>query len=212
MKEGRFDRSEVVLMRGFMPEVPQFILDWRTQTGADLFDEMWEGVLHMVPAPNVGHQDFEWELETWLRLHWARPRKGKVYHDVNVASVGGWPKNYRIPDLVLLTPQSLHIDRHEYLEGPPDVVVEIRSPGDETIEKMPFYAGLGVPEVWIIDRDTKVPELHILKEGSYERQSPAKDGWLWSQVTGIRFRGEASEKLAIEIAGDPSTQRVLPED
>ena len=199
-------------MKAVMPEVPQFILDWRTQTGADAFDEMWEGVLHMMPAPSVGHQDFEGELETWLRLHWARPRGGKVYHDVNVASVGGWPTNYRIPDLVLLTPRSFHIDRSEYLEGPPDVVVEIHSPGDETINKMPFYAELGVPEVWIVDGDTKVPELHALREGGYERQSPGKDGWLRSQVTGVRFRSEAAQKLAIEIAGDPSTQRVLPED
>jgi len=199
-------------MKGVMLEVPQFILDWRTQTGADQFDEMWEGVLHMVPAPNVYHQDLEGELETWLRLHWARPRKGKVHHHVNVASVGGWPHNYRIPDLVLLTPTRFHIDRTDYLEGPPDVVVEIRSPGDETVEKMPFYAGLGVPEVWIIDRDTKAPELHVLKEGSYENQPAAEGGWLSSRGTGIRFRAEAPDKLAIEIAGETSTRRFLPED
>jgi len=193
-------------MKGVMLEVPQFVLDWRTQTGADQFDEMWEGVLHMVPAPNVYHQDFQWELETWLRLHWARPRKGKVYHHVNVSSVGGWPHNYRIPDLVLLTPARFDIDRTDYLEGPPDVVVEIRSPGDETVEKMPFYAGLGVPEVWIIDRDTKAPELHVLKQGSYENQPAAEGGWLSSDGTGIRFRAEAPDKLAIEIASDASTR------
>ena len=56
------------------------------------------------------------------------------------------------------------------------MVVEIRSPGDETMEKLPFYAQLGVPEVWIIDRDTKVPELYVLRAGRYENS--AGGGWL----------------------------------
>ncbi len=199
-------------MRAVMREVPQFVLDWRVRTGADQFDEMWEGVLHMVPSPNREHQDFQWELETWLRAFWARPRGNRVCHHINVASVGGWPNSYRIPDLVLMTPSRFGIDRNEYLEGPPDVVVEIRSPGDETADKMPFYAQLGVPEMWIIDRDTKVPEVYVLKEGAYERLPAADDGWIASPVTGIRLRAEAAGKLALEIAGDPSTRRMLPED
>jgi Uma2 family endonuclease len=60
-----------------------------------------------------------------------------------VAPPGGWPDNHRIPDLVLLTPARFAIDRNEYFEGAPDVVVEIRSPGDESYEKRDFYAALG---------------------------------------------------------------------
>jgi hypothetical protein len=44
---------------------------------------------------------------------WARPLKAKVYHNVNVASPGGWPHDYRIADLVLLGPERFGIDRHE---------------------------------------------------------------------------------------------------
>ena len=40
-----------------------------------------------------------------------------------------WPNNYRIPDLVLLTPERFDIDCNEYFDGGPDAVVEIRSPG-----------------------------------------------------------------------------------
>ena len=47
----------------------------------------------------------------------------------------------------------------ECLEGPPTVVIEIRSPDDETLEKLPFYAKLGVPEVWVIDRDSRAVEI-----------------------------------------------------
>ena len=33
-------------------------------------------------------------------------------------------------------------------------------PGDESYEKFPFYAAVGVRELLVIDRDTKEPELY----------------------------------------------------
>jgi hypothetical protein len=33
----------------------------------------------MPPAPNPDHQDLEGQLETWLRIHWARPNRSGVY-------------------------------------------------------------------------------------------------------------------------------------
>ena len=146
-------------MKAVLSEVPQYILDWRRTTGADQWDEMWEGVLHMVPPPNREHQDLEGALERWLRSHWAEPQGNKVYHQIAVSPEGTprgeWVHNYRTPDLVLLLPGDFGIDRNEYFAGPPSVVVEIRSPNDETYEKLPFYAEIGVPEVWVIDRDSK---------------------------------------------------------
>jgi len=199
-------------MRAVMPEVPPDILERRRRTGADIWDEMWEGVLHMPPTPNRAHQNLQGEIEMWLRVHWAHPRGNKVYHEINLASPGGWPNNYRIPDLLLLTPDRFGIDHNEYFEGPPLVVVEIRSPGDETMEKMPFYAKLGVPEVWIVDRDTNAPELCVLEGDDYKSQSADEDGWLRSAATGIQLRVETGQKLALQIAGQPNTRRLLPED
>jgi Uma2 family endonuclease len=195
-----------------MSAVSPDILAWRKRTGADRWDEMWAGVLHMPPMPNRNHQDLEWAMETYLRLRWARPRGARVYHQINVASPGGWPQNYRIPDLVLLTPERFHIDRNEYFEGGPDVVVEIRSPGDETYEKLEFYAALEVLEVWIIDRDSKRPEIHTLQAGEYERQAPHTEGWLRSAVTGIELRPGEPGKLAMRLAGDDASREDLPED
>ena len=54
-------------MKAVIADVPQHLLDSRARNGADQWDEMWEGVLHMPPAPNREHQGLEWELETWLR-------------------------------------------------------------------------------------------------------------------------------------------------
>ncbi len=113
----------------------------------------------MPPAPNRDHQDLALALGSWLRSHWALPLGNRVHAQVNVALPGAWPGDYRIPDLILLTPDRFSIDRNEYFEGPPTAVIEIRSPGDVTTEKTPFYARLGATELWTIDRDTKAPQI-----------------------------------------------------
>ncbi len=198
-------------MKAVMSEVPEHILQWRKTTGAYYWDEMWEGVLHMTPVPTRRHQDFQGALFAWLRIHWALPRGCRVYPPMNIASPGGWPNNYRIPDIVLLTPDRFHIDHDEYFEGGPTVVVENRSRGDESYEKLPFYAGLGVPEVWIIDRDTKVPQLFVLAGAAYQDQPAGPDGWLASAATGVWLRGEAGEKLAARLADQPDSLSLLPD-
>lgn len=74
----------------------------------------------------------------------------------------GEPSDYRIPDAGLLRP------------GPdavflPDaaVVVEVVSPGDETWEKLPFYAAHNVDEVLILDADTRTVSWLGLAGGQY---------------------------------------------
>jgi len=70
---------------------------------------------------------------------------------------------------------------------------------------------LGVPEVWIIDRDAKTPEVFVRRQREYERQTPDASGWVRSPATAIELRAEPGGKLAIRLAGDPDTQALLPE-
>lgn len=50
------------------------------------------------------------------------------------------------------------------------LVVEIRSPGDDTDQKIPFYAERGVDEVLIVDpRKRRVEWLGRRPDGGYER-------------------------------------------
>ena len=197
-------------MKAVMAVAPEHFLEWRRRIGADQWDEMWEGVLHMAPSPNREHQDFEFALEAWLRQYCAEPTGGRVYHQINVSEPRTWPDNYRIPDLVLLTPARFDIDCNEYFDGGPDVVVEIHSPGDEAYEKLEFYAKVGVLEVWIIDRDSKVPEVLELAGQTYRKNSIDGDGWLTSNVAGVQLRSTDEEKLEIRLAGHDETLAVLP--
>ena len=54
-------------MRAVMSEVPPGLLAWRCRTGADRWDEVWEGVLHMAPSPSDDHQELVVELCHRLR-------------------------------------------------------------------------------------------------------------------------------------------------
>jgi Uma2 family endonuclease len=199
-------------VKAVIPEVPEYVLRERKRTGADRWDEMWEGVLHMTAAPNKRHTRLQVQMRNWLDEHWARPLGNQVDLLVNVASVGGWPHDYRIPDVVLLTPDRFSIDHDDYYEGAPTVVVEIRSPGDETWEKLPFYAKIGVPEVWVVDRDTRVPQVFELAEGTYGEVLAGAEGWVSSPITGVRLRAEPGAMLAMQMSDDSATRRSLPED
>lgn len=100
--------------------------------------------------------------------------------------------------LVLLTPARFHVDRNERFDGGPDVVVEIRSPGDESLEKLSFYARVGALEAWIVDRDSRDVWLYDLATEPTPL-APEADGWLASRATGLELRTE-DDRLAIRLA------------
>jgi Uma2 family endonuclease len=198
-------------MRVIFAALPPELESQRKRTGEDMRDEMWEGLLHVPPMATNDHQDFAGQLLVYLTMYWARPRKAKAYPEVNLASIGGWKHNYRIPDLMLLSPKRYHIDKGTHFEGAPDLVVEIHSPNDEAYEKLDFYEELGVPEVWIIDRDSREPEIYLLKRGRLRKQTANAGGWLRSPTAGMEVKANRSHKLVIRLAGDDSTRAELPE-
>lgn len=201
-------------MRVVAAEAPPGLVEQRRRLGHDRYDEMWEGVLHMNAVPHGDHQEFALQLGSWLLRNWSQRGVRKAFPDRNVALPGGWPNNYRIPDLVLTTAERFSFDQGTHIEGPPLVVVEIHSPHDEAYEKLAFYAQLGVPEVWIIDRDTKQPEIFTLQQSGdgYDAASPNADGWLTSFAAGIEMMATPEEKLAIRLTGQAATQAAIPDD
>ncbi len=177
-------------------------------------DEVWNGEIHMAAVANRRHQNLNFHLQMYLFNHWAVGGLGLVYQEVNLTTPEDeehWKNNYRIPDLVLLDPPRFHIDKNEYMAGAPLVCVEIYSPGDESYEKLDFYAGLGVPEVWIIHRDTKVPEIYKLADGEYQVVSPDAEGWVISTAVPVAMQSTGTGKLRIQMRNDPTTLAELPD-
>ncbi len=81
-----------------------------------------------------------------------------------------------------------HLDRltEQYLEGAPDLVVEIVSAGrraTERGEKFDEYEAAGVPEYWVIDPERKQAEFAQLNpQGVYQLVYSGSEGVYRSQV------------------------------
>ena len=110
---------------------------------------------------------------------------------------------------MLLTPKRFVIDCNEYFDGGPDAVVETHSPGDEAYEKLDFYTKVGVLEVWIIDRDTKRPEIFSLVDGAYQVREADADGLHFSGVANVELRSSTPGELQVRTAGKHDTLRRL---
>lgn len=186
-------------MKAILVHVDERELERRRKLGLDHWDEMWEGVLHMAPAPASEHQRIVAELLVFLGTLTKR-KAGTVGLAMNVFDND---RNYRIPDLVFVAPGHEKIIATDGIRGRPDAVIEVRSPEDETYEKLPFFAQLGVREVVVVDRDTKKPEIFRLAGPQYVAVAADREGWLTAETLRVRFR-VVSGKLAVEDFDDPS--------
>jgi hypothetical protein len=119
-------------MKVVMPVAIPELLRFRARTGSDRFDEMWEGVLHMTPSPSVQHQWHASRILNFLVEVWCPRTGGGAVMQMNVSTPERWEQDYRIPDISVMRPDRL--PQGEVMFVRPNVVFEIRSPGDETYE------------------------------------------------------------------------------
>ena len=189
-------------MKAVILDVSPQDLARRKLTGEDRWDEMWEGVLHMSPAPAYEHQRIVGRLIAFLIPLLEGTGRGIIVSGINVFRTDN---NYRIPDLSFVSKAREAILAEDGARGGPDAVIEVRSPGDESYEKFPFYAALGVREVVVIPRDEKKPELYRLAGDQYVAVSPDANGWLLSETMRVRLGNEPGPppRLLIDDGADP---------
>jgi Uma2 family endonuclease len=97
--------------------------------------------------------------------------------------------DWRVPDQVYARPDQ---EIEEGLTGA-EMVVEVRSPGDESYAKLPFYAARGITEAMIVHRDRRFEFFRLGREGTYE---PVEDGRC--TVLGVTFSTVEGPRLRIE--------------
>jgi Uma2 family endonuclease len=145
-------------MRAVLLVPPTDLLESRRRSGVDRFDEMWEGVLHMVPAPNHAHASVEAQLIVIL----GSSARAAGLETIGQSNLGENEHDYRVPDCSLHRPGASGV-----WHPTAALVVEIVSPGDESWEKLPFYAAHHVDEVLIVDPDKRSVDWLGLHEGEY---------------------------------------------
>ena len=134
------------------------VLERRRRSGLDRMDEVWEGVLHMVPAPSYGHGDLESQLHAILRP--LARRAGLTM--IGQSNLGEGEHDFRVPDSALHRPGASGT-----WHPTAALVIEIVSPGDESWEKLPFYAAHDVNEALIVDPASRSVNWLSLTDGEY---------------------------------------------
>ena len=84
------------------PHVERKVRAERAASGADRWDEVWEGVYVMSPLPNNEHQEVVGKLTTVLEISLGWTGLGDVRPGVNVSDRDDdWTQNYRCPDVAV---------------------------------------------------------------------------------------------------------------
>ncbi|MCC6179809.1 MAG: Uma2 family endonuclease [Chloroflexi bacterium] len=74
------------------------------------------------------------------------------------------------PDILFISNQRRSLISERGVEGPPDLVVEVLSPGTATYDrgiKLRRYAAAGIPHYWIVDPIERVLEERVLGDDGY---------------------------------------------
>lgn len=163
------------------------ILEQRRLAGHDRYDEMWSGTLYMMPIPGAVHSMVMSEMFRVLDAIAARVGLVAFMRLAVMPAACPDDDDYRVPDLVVVERRALST---RGVEGNAVLAVEVLSPGDESRKKLPFYARVGVCEVWLVDPAARAVEIHVCAlDGTtrvVEDRSPALD--LGLSIRGAELR------------------------
>ena len=122
--------------------------------------ELIEGELYMVPSPTTIHQRISGNLNSAMRDFVRSHQLGEVLTaplDVVLSD-----EDVLQPDLLYISTRRSGIVKDQNIQGPPDLVVEILSPGTadrDRTTKRARYAKFGIREYWIVDPEAKTVEV-----------------------------------------------------
>lgn len=148
--------------------------EWTYDDWAELPDdgtryEVIDGVLYMTPPPSTAHQSTSSHLFTAMSVYVRDRRLGYIF----TAPIGVRLPTQSVPfqpDIVFVAAARGAIIGPQYIEGVPDLVVEILSPSNwpyDRQEKFRAYQTAGVAEYWIVDYRARTVEVFALEEGEY---------------------------------------------
>ncbi|MFZ5631758.1 MAG: Uma2 family endonuclease [Bacillota bacterium] len=139
--------------------------------------EILEGVLHVVPSPNVLHQHISRELGFIIYEHVRQHELGVVFFaplDIVFSRT-----SIAQPDIIYISRERQSVITEKHIAGAPDLVVEIVSPSTsaaDRVTKAQVCARYGVPYYWVVDPEQKVVEEFRLERGIYMLIRSWEDG------------------------------------
>jgi len=125
--------------------------------GRDEIVELVRGTVIVEMAAQYEHEDLIAWLLSAARVFAEDNKLGKVLGSRMAVKIDDF--NGRLPDLLFVRSERLDIIKADAIYGAPDLVIEVRSPGDrrsDLIELETDYRNRGVPEIVFIDPKRRI--------------------------------------------------------
>lgn len=156
-------------------------LEWADGIRAEWVD----GEVIVMSPPSNPHQSLMAFLGALL-LHFVEAKQlGRIFLPPFQMKLNTRPSG-REPDLLFISKDKLSNLKHNYLDGPADMVVEIVSPESQSRDrgdKFYEYEDAGILEYWILDQTRRRAEFyHLEAEGNYKLIDPDENGIYHSKV------------------------------
>jgi Uma2 family endonuclease len=132
--------------------------------------ELIEGELFVTPPPNIAHQRVSRDLGFVLLAYLRRSGVGELLHAPVGVRLGD--ESVLEPDLVVVLREHAALVGPQLVEGPPDLVIEVLSPGTARRDletKREVYRSSCVPEYRIVDPVKACIEVLVLENDDYVR-------------------------------------------
>ena len=168
--------------------------DYQEMPEGPPYFQVIEGKLLMSPSPNTFHQDIAGNVYAILHSYLTRHPIGSAHIaplDVYLSEI-----NIFQPDVIFVSSARRSILTEHGIEGAPDLIVEILSPGTARYDKgskRRIYAQTGVKELWIVDPELKSIQVYQLSRNA---ETPAV-----TQSTDAVFKSPLLPGLRIKTAG-----------
>lgn len=129
--------------------------------------EIIDGVLFVSPSPSIRHQGAQGHVFVAL-YNYAEAHGGKAYSAP--CDVYFDKSNTVEPDVFYIGVDQLSQLKENFLEGPPEVVVEVSSPSTRRVdlrEKLALYQKFAVPNYWFVDLKAEQILVFVLEGDRY---------------------------------------------
>jgi Uma2 family endonuclease len=139
--------------------------------------DLIKGILYMQTPPSDIHEAFFAFLFPLLVFYVRRKKLGVVRGSKSAVRLG--EHDGPEPDIMFISKEHQNIVKHDYVDGAPDLIVEITSPSTAHIDggkKKQQYAEFGVREYWLIDPNKQTAEFLINQDGEWESLPVTESG------------------------------------
>jgi Uma2 family endonuclease len=158
----------------------------------NIASEWLEGKVLVMAAAAIAHQRIGSFLEVLIKLYSEKNNLGEVFRSPIAVKINIFAG--REPDLFFIKKENLHIVKPTFVQGTPDLMIEIILPESvERDKKIKFaeYQNAGVKEYWLIDPNEQNCEFYELVEGKFQLISALKSGVFHSKIIeGFHFKIE----------------------